>query len=172
MFIQQYSEKVKKWMVFGVGYVLCREGQTPIQKTIVPTKTSTTPRIHFSVTVGSALNEKREPIYQNIPCAVYGTERSKEIYNLALTLRRKDIVQFGGYVHEGEIIDNQGNPRKFREVRLDWLLPIKLFFSGKVSVPQANFNENVENVNKNINAINSANACGNDDFWEDEEKGE
>lgn len=81
-------------------------------------------------------------------------------------------MQFGGYVHEGEIIDNQGNPRKFREVRLDWLLPIKLFFSGKVSVPQANINENVENVNKNINAINSANAGGNDDFWEDEEKGE
>lgn len=172
MLIQQYSEKLKKWMVLGVGYVCCREGQTPIQKTITPLRNGTTSRIHFSVTVGSVLNENKQAVYQNVPCAIYASERTKEIYNFALSLRRRDLVQFAGYMYEGEVIDNQGNPRRFREVRLNWLLPLKIFFNGNISIPTTNFNEKVENANENINTVDFSNAGESDDFWEDDAKGE
>lgn len=124
MLIQRVDEELKRFIFVGTGRVLAKDGQNPLTRTVA----NGTTRIGFGVLTGSTINKKMERTYQTIPCAVYSNNWSKNLYNIALTLKKNDIVFIAGYKHEGVYTDQAtGEQKKSVEYRLEYLLPLKVF---------------------------------------------
>lgn len=124
MLIQRVDEELKRFIFVGTGRVLAKDGKNPLTRTVA----NGTTRIGFGVLTGSTINKKMERTYQTIPCAVYRNNWSKNLYNIALTLKKNDIVFIAGYKHEGVYTDQAtGEQKKSVEYRLEYLLPLKVF---------------------------------------------
>ena len=124
MLIQRVDEELKRFVFMGAGRVLAKEGQSPLTRTV----SNGTTRIGFGVLTGSTINKKMERTYQTIPCAVYSNSWGKTIYNIALNLKKNDIVFIAGYKHEGVYTDQAtGEHKKSVEYRLEYLLPLRMF---------------------------------------------
>lgn len=123
MIIQQYDEKLKRWVISGVGRVVARDGQSPLLQTVA----KGFKRIGFSVNTGTTINGQGEHIYETVVCAVYSNMWNKQLYDIATTLKKNDVVQFAGWVKEGEFEDREtGEMKPSKECRIEWLLPLNL----------------------------------------------
>lgn len=123
MLLQQYDEKMRRWVLFGVGRVVARDGQSPLQQTI----TDKTKRLGFAISTGNTINKNKDRIFQTVACAVYESNWSKEVWNIALTLKKGEIVQFAGWLFESEYEDRAtGKMKESQELRIEWLMPLKV----------------------------------------------
>ena len=126
MLIQREDAELKRFVFLAVGRVLAKEGQHPLTKTVA----NGTTRLGFGVLTGTTINKKLERTYQTIPCAVYSNAWGHLLYDIALNLKKNDIVLIAGYKHEGVYTDQAtGEQKKSLEYRLEFLLPLKLFKS-------------------------------------------
>lgn len=124
MLIQRVDEELKRFVFIGIGRVLAKDGQNPLTKTVA----NGTTRLGFGVLTGSTINKKQERTYQTIPCAVYSNSWGRLLYDVALNLKKNDIVFLAGYKHEGVYTDQAtGEQKKSVEYRLEYLLPLKIF---------------------------------------------
>lgn len=122
MLITKWDDKLRRTVAFGCGRVLARDGQSPL------TKTSTTGsyRLGFTVNTGTTLNQKQDRIFETIPCAVYSGFYGREVYDIASTLKKNDMIFFAGWVKEGTYIDEAtGKSKESQECRIEFICPLK-----------------------------------------------
>lgn len=109
-------------VAIGVGRVVARDGQNPLQQTV----TKANGRLGFSVTV-AIMNINGNYEYQTVPCAIYENKWSKQLWNIATSLKKNDTVQIMGVIHEGRYKDAETGAMKTSfELRIEWLMPLKL----------------------------------------------
>ena len=123
MRIERYDEELRRTVIIATGKVLAKEGQSPLTRTVAQGFT----RLGFGIGTGSALNKKQERTYQTVPCAVYSNSFTRYLYDIALNLKKNDIVLISGYKHESVYTDQaSGEQKKSIEYRLEFLLPLKI----------------------------------------------
>ena len=124
MLIQREDAELKRFVFCGSGRVVAKDGQSPLVRTV----TNGTTRIGFGVLTGSTINRKMERTYQTIPCAVYSNSIGRMLYDVALTLKKNDVVFIAGYKHDSVYTDQAtGEQKKSVEYRLEFLLPLRVF---------------------------------------------
>lgn len=121
-FVSEWSDKMRKNTVIGIGRVIATDGQSPLKKS----SSVGSSRIGFSLNLGTMINKKQDRTYETISCAVYSGFYGKMCYEIATTLKKNDVVLFGGWVHGGKYIDEvTGLEKESRECRIEFLLPLK-----------------------------------------------
>lgn len=123
MLITKWDERLRRTVAIGCGRLISKDGQSPLIKT----SSVGTSRIGFSVNTGTTINQKQERTYETMPCAVYSGFYGKEVYEIASTLKKNDLVFFAGWVKEGTYIDETtGKEKESQECRIEFLCPLKL----------------------------------------------
>lgn len=125
MLIQRIDEDLRRTVFIASGKVLAKDGQSPITRTV----TNNTHRLGFGVLTGTTINAKQERTYQTIPCGVYKNNTGgKILYDIALTLKKNDVVFLCGYVHKGVYTDHvTGEQKESTEYRVEYILPLRMF---------------------------------------------
>lgn len=128
MLITKFDDKLRRTMAVGCGRVIAKDGQSPLQKTA----TVSGSRIGFAINTGTTI-DKKDPskhTFETMSCAVYNNSWGKQLYDIVTTLKKGDIVMFGGWVHEGKFIDQAtGKTRDSCECRIEFICPLNVVTS-------------------------------------------
>lgn len=173
MLFQQYDSKLKRYSLLGIGRVQGYKEYPAVSKTPTVTKSrhKKAVRVAFSVCTGHRLvaNTKNEYVYQSVPCVFYVRDDTPKAQQaIALSLKRNDLVMFGGFLTERIIGNEQTGERKvWRECLVDMLISINAFGAGMNLKSSAQFDEYINGIESSEVETDSV-----DGFWDDFNKGE